>query len=183
MNCTSDIYINSFTRPRIHVIGENINCIVNFVSEADDTGTMGFFALNPDCQKLDIIEKVVRYFDETIYKWTCHTKKTTLTQDDEFEGIVSEACIEFCNSHGLMCLLRQSLENLKTIFSGATNVFVDYDIFDDDENNDLGHMVFKFTVASNQEKYLEEYNQWFDFVADKISPHLARFITISPDRI
>lgn len=100
----------------------------------------------------------------------------------EFEGIANDACIEFCNTHGLISDLRKCLNQAETIFLNRQSLSAEYDRFDKDEYEEDGHVVIRIQVNSDQETAFKEYDAFTDWMLDNISDdNLDSFVvTVSP---
>jgi hypothetical protein len=157
-----------------------------YIQYISGTGDIEAMTSIDDTTKMVLLKRIAAFIEKISSKPTIAIELNTLTienkKENELDNIVSEACYDFCNSHGLIGTLRQCVNKAKSSFSGIENLFADYDNFDDDENHDLGHIVLRFTVKSEQEKFLEEYNEWFDWIVTNIPPDRSQFITISPER-
>lgn len=99
----------------------------------------------------------------------------------EFQSVVNEACLDFCNTKGLINTLRLCLDKIKSHFSNLTEYHVELDHFEDDETQDDGHIVFRISVKSDQETLMFEYNQWIDWIIDNIDDDKQPIITLTID--
>jgi len=183
MTATFDTNLIPDTQTKAECFSKNMACYMYAFSEQDSLETMGFHAITDDTIKINLLKNLAVFFNETFYRSRESVEETTLTKEDEFNGMVSDACYDFCNSHGLFGLLRQIIKQVNISFSNVTNLYADYDSFNDDENDNLGHIVLRFIVKNEQKTYLEEYDQWFDWIANNIPPDRMQFITISPKRV
>lgn len=101
----------------------------------------------------------------------------------EFEKIASAACIEFCNSHGLIPDLRNCLDRAKLAFSNRQSLSAEYDRFDQDEYEEDGHVVIRLEVSSDQETAFKEYDAWVDWTVDNIKPNNIGRFTLTIRRV
>ncbi len=101
----------------------------------------------------------------------------------EFDGIATLACIEFCNSHGLISFLRQYYSQINRIFPNAKKTYAELDCFEDNESEDVGHVVMRVEVESDQETALREYDLWIDWVIENIAPYYSSFFTLTVKRV
>jgi hypothetical protein len=101
----------------------------------------------------------------------------------EFEGIATDACVEFCNSHGLPGVLRRCLNQAKVTFSNIIHLSAELDYFQDEGIEDSIHVVIRVKVKSNQKAALDEYDVWVNWVIQNISPDDSNFFTLAVQRI
>lgn len=101
----------------------------------------------------------------------------------EFEGVATDACVEFCNSHGLLGVLRRCLNQARVVFSNIAHLSAELDYFRDEGVEDSTHVVIRVKVKSNQKAALEEYDAWVNWVIQNISPDDCNFFTLTVQRI
>jgi hypothetical protein len=101
----------------------------------------------------------------------------------EFKDIATDACKEFCNSHGLLGILRRCLNQTRVVFSNIAHLSAELDYFRDEGVEDSTHVVIRVKVKSNQKAALEEYDAWVNWVIQNISPDDCNFFTLTVQRI
>lgn len=101
----------------------------------------------------------------------------------KFPEPVSDACIEFCNSHGLNPVLRTCLEQARQTFSNIRNLYAESDYFRDNEPEDVGHIVIRVEVKSDQETALNQYDAWVDWMVANLSVSDSSFFTLTIRRV
>ena len=97
----------------------------------------------------------------------------------EFERIASAACIEFCNSHGLISDLRKCLNETKKNFSNRKSLCAELGYFEDELSTDEGHVVIRLEVTSDSQMVSAEYNAWVNWMVDNISPNNVGMFTLT----
>ena len=101
----------------------------------------------------------------------------------KFPEPVSDACVEFCDSHGLNDVLRICLEQARETFSNIRNLYAELDHFRDDELGDIGHVVIRLEVESDQENALKEYDAYVDWMVGNIAASDSSFFTLTVRRV
>jgi len=101
----------------------------------------------------------------------------------KFPEPVSDVCIEFCDSHGLNPVLRTCLEQARQTFSNIRNLYAELDYFRDNEPEDVGHIVIRVEVKSDQETVLNQYDSWVDWIVANLSVSDSSFFTLTIRRI
>lgn len=101
----------------------------------------------------------------------------------EFESIADDACIEFCNSHGLIPVLRKCLNQACEIFSNRRSIKAELSHFEDDFSEEDGHVVIRLEVASDAETTSREYNAWVNWVVDSIKHKNIGLLTLTIRRV
>ena len=101
----------------------------------------------------------------------------------EFEGIADNACIEFCNTRGLVPELRKCLNEAEVIFSNMQTLAVEYDCFPADEYEEEGHLVIRVEVDSDQDTAFREYDLFVDWMLENIADDKLNFFVLTVNRI
>jgi len=101
----------------------------------------------------------------------------------KFPEPVSDACIEFCDSHGLNPVLRTCLKQARQTFSNRKNLYAELDYFRDNEPEDVGHVVIRVEVKSDQETALNQYDSWVDWMVANLSVSDSSFFTLTIRRV
>ena len=101
----------------------------------------------------------------------------------EFPEPVSDACVEFCDYRGLNLVLIKCLKQARKIFSNIKNLYAELDYFKDDEAQDIGHVVIRLEVGSDQGTTLDEYDAWVDWMVNSINPNDSAFLALTVKRI
>lgn len=101
----------------------------------------------------------------------------------EFKGLATDTCVEFCNSHGLLGVLRRCLEQAKIMFSNREHLSAELDYFQDEGMEDSTHVAIRVKVKSSQKVALDEYDAWVSWVIQNISPDDRNFFTLTIQRI
>jgi len=101
----------------------------------------------------------------------------------EFAGVATDACVEFCNSRGLLGVLRRYLNQAKVAFSNIIHLSAELDYFRDEGIEDSTHVVIRIEANSDQKTSLSEYDAWVDWVIQNISPDDCNFFTLTVQRI
>jgi hypothetical protein len=101
----------------------------------------------------------------------------------EFEGLATDVCVEFCNSRGLLGVLRRYLNQARVVFSNRAHLSAELDFFRDEEIEDSTHVVLRVEVNSDQEAALEEYDRWVRWVVANIPPSHSQFFTLTVRRV
>lgn len=101
----------------------------------------------------------------------------------KFSEPVSDACIEFCDSRGLNDVLRICLEQARGTFSNIRNLYAELDHFRDDEPEDIGHVIIRLEVESDQETSLKEYDACVDWMVGNIAASDSNFFTLTVRRV
>lgn len=101
----------------------------------------------------------------------------------KFPEYVSDACIEFCDSHGLNPVLRICLEQARQTFSNIRNLYAELDYFRDNEPEDVGHIVIRVEVKSDQETALNQYDSWVDWMVANLFVSDSSFFTLTIRRV
>jgi len=101
----------------------------------------------------------------------------------KFPVPVSDACKEFCDSHGLNSVLRTCLEQARHAFSNIRNLYAELDYFRDNEPEDVGHIVIRPEVKSDQKSALSQYDAWVDWMIANIPASETNFLTLTIKRV
>lgn len=101
----------------------------------------------------------------------------------EFESVATDACVEFCNSRGLLGVLRRYLNQARVAFSNIIQLSAELDYFRDEGIEDSTHIVIRIEVNSDQKTALSEYDSWVNWVIQNISPDDSNFFTLTVQRI
>jgi hypothetical protein len=101
----------------------------------------------------------------------------------EFEGVATDACVEFCDSRGLLGVLRKCLNQARIVFSTIAHLSAELDFFRDEEIEDSTHVVIRIEVNSDQRTALSEYDSWVNWVIQNISPDDSNFFTLTVHRM
>jgi len=101
----------------------------------------------------------------------------------KFPERVSNVCVEFCDSYGLNPVLRTCLEHARKTFSNIRNLYAELDYFRDDQPEDIGHVVMRVEVESDQETALKEYDAWVDWMITNITASESNFFTLTVRRV
>jgi len=101
----------------------------------------------------------------------------------EFEGIANDACVEFCNSHGLIPVLKKSLKQIKKIFSDRKSLYAELDYFEDDFSTEDGHVVIRLEVAYDAQTSSAKYDDWINWAIDNIKPNDIGLFTLTIRRL
>jgi len=125
----------------------------------------------------DIAEEVIHYH-ATQDRGTEYWPVTS-----EFEGMADDACIEFCNSRGVIPVLRKCLGQAQVIFSNVRSVRAELGYFEDEGNEDYGHVVIRLEVRTDQDTMLDEYDRWVDWFIDNLSATNRTLFTLTVSRI
>jgi hypothetical protein len=100
----------------------------------------------------------------------------------EFEGMADDACVGFCNSHGLLPDLRKCLSEANNIFLDLQNLTAEYDCFPADEYEEDGHIVIEVEVSSDQDTAFREYDAYTDWLIDNISDDNLKYFVVTVRR-
>jgi hypothetical protein len=95
----------------------------------------------------------------------------------EFDGLASGECVNYCNSQGIIDDLRILLSKAKIAFSCLETVFADLSHFQDEGGDELGHVVLRITVRSDQENTLREYDDWIEWEINSIRTENSLYFT------
>ncbi|MCK4795231.1 MAG: hypothetical protein KAV87_66490 [Desulfobacteraceae bacterium] len=106
-----------------------------------------------------------------------------LPSTSEFEGIVSDTCVEFCNSRGLTPVLKICLRQIKKIFSDRKSLYAELDYFEDDFSTEDGHVAIRLEVAYDAQTSSAKYNAWINWAIDNIKPNDIGLITLTIKRL
>ena len=139
-------------------------------------------------------------FDADIEKLKCHQEqsfyttrtvlhclfipkpKTTIEYDypvvREFDGLATIDCIEFCNSHGLVETLRQCFKHTQCIFHNITRLFAELSFYQDDDTDDIGHIVIRLEVKSTKDVVRANKKAWLDWFIGNIGPEERMFFNL-----
>jgi len=101
----------------------------------------------------------------------------------EFEGIATDSCLEFCNAQGLIDALRSCIKQAKVVFSNIESVLAELDCFEDEGMIDDGHVVLRLKVKSCQNDVLDEYDDWIDWKVANLSTSERGYFTLTFHRI
>jgi len=101
----------------------------------------------------------------------------------EFEGYASDECVEFCNSHGLNSILRKCREQVENVFSDIVNHYAELSRFEDAEPDDIGHIVIRLEVKSDQATVLKQYDRWVKWIVKNLDPEDEKFFTLTFKRL
>lgn len=144
-----------------------------------------------DPEKLRLLSKICEEKSEIttgIVRILMYPKEDTVDVEPwplmtQFPEPVSDACIEFCNSHGLNPVLRTCLEQARQTFSNIRNLYAESDYFRDNEPEDVGHIVIRVEVKSDQETALNQYDAWVDWMVANLSVSDSSFFTLTIRRV
>lgn len=100
----------------------------------------------------------------------------------KFAEPVSDVCVEFCDSRGLNSVLRTCLEQVRETFSNIRNLYAELDHFRDDEPEDIGHVIIRLEVESDQKTALKEYDACVDWMVGNIAASDSNFFTLTVRR-
>ncbi|MCK4819587.1 hypothetical protein KA005_27715, partial [bacterium] len=142
---------------------------LNF-GELRNTFVISFGLDNPE--KLRLLNKIFKEKSKItsgIIRILMSQKENTIDVEPwplvpKFLEPVSDVCIEFCDSHGLNPVLRTCLKQTRQIFSNIKNLYAELDYFRDNEPEDVGHVVIRVEVKSDQETALNQYDSWVDWM-------------------
>jgi hypothetical protein len=101
----------------------------------------------------------------------------------EFEGIADDACIEFCNTHGLISDLRKCINEAKYMFSNMQRLVTEYDCYPIDEYEEEGHIVIRVEVDSDQNTAFREYDKFIGWMLNEIADDNLGFFVLTVNRI
>jgi hypothetical protein len=101
----------------------------------------------------------------------------------KFSEHVSTACAEFVESHRLNEVLERCLSKARQLFSNIKNLYAELDYFRDDEPEDIGHVVIRVEVDSDQQTALDEYDAWVDWMIENLPNSANDFFTITIKRL
>jgi len=112
------------------------------------------------------------------------TKERTLDNSDDdglIEKYASDSCIDFCNSLGIINLLRTVFQQIRQTFSNVQHLCADVDYFDDDEGEEdiQRYIAISLEVTSSQETVFEEYDQWTNWLIEELSPEEITYFSLT----
>jgi len=91
--------------------------------------------------------------------------------------------VKFCNSRGVLGVLRKCLNQTRIVFSNIVHLSAELDYFRDEGIEDSTHVVIRVEVNSDQKVALDEYDAWVNWVIQNISPDDGNFFTLTVQRI
>ena len=149
-----------------------------------------YFGFN-DPEKLRLLNKIFEERSEItsgIIRILMSQKEDTVDVEPwpllpKFPERVSDACKEFCDSHGLNSVLRICLEQARHTFSNIKNLYAELDYFRDNEPEDVGHVVIRLEVESDQKTALSQYDAWIDWMVANLSVSESNFFTLTIRRV
>ena len=103
--------------------------------------------------------------------------------DAQLEDIADDACIEFCNTHGLISDLRKCLDQAKDTFLNRLSLKAEYDCYPIDEYEEEGHITIRVEVDSDQDTAFREYDKFVGWMLDKITDDNLDFFVLTVNRI
>ena len=133
-----------------------------------------------DKEKDEIVIKIIRVLIQP--KWQ-ETTQAPWPTDPKFPEPITDACIEFCDSHNLNTDMTRCFTKAREIFSNIKNLYSELSYFRDDESEDSSHIVIRVEVDSDQRTVLNQYDTWVDWMVENISPRDRKYITITVKRI
>ena len=159
------------------------------LSPEEFVGTFAIYLDDPE--KLRLLSKIYEETSEItngIVRSSMAPKKDTVDVEPwpvspKFPELVSDACIEFCDSHGLNDVLRICLKQARETFSNIKNLCTELDYFRDDEPGDIGHIVIRLEVESDQKNALKEYEAYVDWMVENIAASDSNFFTLTVRRV
>ena len=161
---------------------------LNF-GELRNTFVISFGLDNPE--KLRLLNKIFKEKSKItsgIIRILMSQKENTIDVEPwplvpKFLEPVSDVCIEFCDSHGLNPVLRTCLKQTRQIFSNIKNLYAELDYFRDNEPEDVGHVVIRVEVKSDQETALNQYDSWVDWMVANLFVSDSSFFTLTIRRV
>lgn len=108
---------------------------------------------------------------------------TEYVLDAQFEDIADDACIEFCDAHGLISDLRKCINQAKDIFSNRQNLMAKYGRYPIDEYEEEGHIIIRVEVDSDQDTAFREYDKFVGWMLDTIADENLDFFVLTVNRI
>lgn len=101
----------------------------------------------------------------------------------EFVRWTTDACVEFCNSHGLIDVLRRCNKHINIIFKNIDTVSADYDCFDEEDGQTEGHIAIRVSINSNLQTAMQDYNNWIKWKISNLSIEQRKYFTLTFHRI
>lgn len=135
------------------------------------------------CEDEDEDKIVIKIIGILLHQKWQETTQQPWPTDPKFPEPVTDACIEFCDSHNLNTVMTKCLTKAREIFSNIEKLYSELSYFRDDEFEDSSHAVIRVEVDSNQKTVINEYDEWADWMVENISPQNSKYITITVKRI
>jgi hypothetical protein len=95
----------------------------------------------------------------------------------------SKECVEFCDSQGLTSILADCLSKAKELFSNRIKLSAELDYFQDEQEEDIPHVVIRIEVNSDQQTALQQYDQLVKWMTSEVSPSDSQLFTVTVKRV
>jgi hypothetical protein len=99
------------------------------------------------------------------------------------ETCISQECIEFCHTKGLISVRDDCLRKAREVFSNIEKLYAELDNYQDDESEDSEHVVIRLEVTSNQQTMLDQYDRMVSWMAENIAPKDSGYFTLTVERL
>ena len=150
-------------------------------SDLDDTGIV-IFELEP-ADWTGISALTIQFTDERLD--FAHIKEAQIESQRGDTSVFEPAPVqvrEFCSAHGLNPPLKECFDAVKAFFSDIKTLHLELAYFQDEEVPDIGHVVIRVEVGSDQETALREEDAWDDWFIDNVSSRDRQFLILIVSR-
>jgi hypothetical protein len=113
---------------------------------------------------------------ETFVSFLSDDQPTQITEMDE-------ECLRFCHDHELTTVVDNCLERAVQTFPGIIEISPEFDLFEEDDEDDMGHVVIRVKVKAEQASVQEQYDQWLDWFVDNVDDASRSLVTLTVSRI
>ena len=96
---------------------------------------------------------------------------------------ITYECKNFCESQGLVEVFEQCCAQTRTIFSNIQSIDCDIDYFEDDDSEEMPHVVIRIKVDADQEAVFIEYDKWLDWFVENVDDDKRDLITLLFQRV
>jgi hypothetical protein len=131
---------------------------------------------------LDLRDKDFVYSPYMVYDQSFLEIPTAAIFDSSLKEATAE-CRDFCQVHGLVGTLRTYLKRTREIFSNVESLSAELDYFQDEGDDDEGHIVLRLRIRSDQRTALHEYNAWVNWDVENIDPDESMYFALSFNRV
>lgn len=105
------------------------------------------------------------------------TSSETLSQERIGETIAIE-CMRFCESHNLLKTFKRCLQEAKEIFKPVQKIQAEFCFYQDDDTDDVGHIVIRLEVESERNIVRAQKKAWLEWFIGNIDPEERSFFNL-----
>lgn len=152
---------------------------IQFIEESTRKGLWGYEIAFP----IEVADALRKLVDERLD--FAHIEETQIESQRGDTSVFEPAPVqvrEFCSAHGLNPALKECLDAVKAFFPNRKTLHLELAYFQDEEVPDIGHVVIRVEVGSDQETALRDEDAWDDWFIDNVSSRDRQFLILIVSR-